>query len=816
MSGLLRDLLHAARALRRTPSTTAIIVLTLALGIGANVAIFSVIHGVILKPLEYQDPGELVMVTSQFPTLGFDRFWVSPPEYMEYREWNTSFTELGGYRVGEVSVVGSEQPLRVRGATVTAPFFRVLGVEPLLGRVFTEEEDLPGASPVVVLSHDFWQGALGGEESWIGRTLEVNGQASTVLGVMPPGFDIEEAGVQAWTPVGLDPANRQNRGSHFLYLVGRLKPGVDLAAARGELESLLTGWSDRIGGDTHVPSTDFHRLQIEPLHEEVVGDTRPALLALLGAVGFVLLIACANVANLMLARSEARQKELAIRSSMGASRGRLIRLVLLESVLLGLLGAALGVAVGQAGLKILLAASPDSLPRTDDVTLDPLVLAFALALAVGTGLLFGLAPALQIRVLRLYSLLKEGAQRASASGAGLWLRRGLVVAEMALAVGLVVGSGLMLRSLDRLVAVDPGFDPEGLVTFRLFLPSSTYADGVAVTAFYDRLFRSLAEVPGIASVAAASGLPPMRDVNANDMEFEGIERTGDGPPHNIDYWQFASLDYLDTMGIEVLEGRGFAPSDDVESPLVALVNRRAADTWWPGQSPVGRRLRPGGFDDGPWFTIVGVVEDVKQHGLDEEAGTESYFLQSQVSAVGFATRTMNVLVRTGLPIAGIGDELRRRVWAIDPTLPVASMQTMDDVFGASIARSRFLTLLISIFGGLALVLAAIGIYGVMSYAVAERAQELGIRMALGAQRGRILHLVLGQGLVLAAVGLAVGVAAAVGLSRLLATLLFGVGATDPATYAAVLGLLGLVALAASALPALRATRVDPLAVLRSE
>ncbi|HVS12321.1 MAG TPA: ABC transporter permease [Thermoanaerobaculia bacterium] len=818
MNELLRDLRHAARALRRTPSATAIIVLTLALGIGANVAIFSVIHGVVLEPLEYPQPGELVLVTSQFPTLGFDRFWVSPPEYMEYREWNTSFTDLGGYRVGEASVVGSEQPLRVRAGSVTAPFFRVMGVEPLLGRTFTEEEDLPGVSPVVVLSHELWQGALGGDESWVGRSLEVNGQPSTVIGVMPPGFDIEEERVQVWVPVGLDPANRQNRGSHFLYLVGRLRPGIDLVAARGELETLISSWKERIGGDTHVPHPEFHRLQLEPLHEAVVGDTRPALLALLGAVAFVLLIACANVANLMLARSEARQKELAVRSSMGATRWRLVRLVLLESVLLALIGAALGVAIAQLGLRALLAASPDSLPRTDDVTLDPVVLAFALLLALGTGLLFGLAPALQIRVPRLFSMLKEGALRASSAGSGLWLRRSLVVAEMALAVGLVVGSGLMLRSLDRLLGVDPGFDPEGLVTFRLFLPSSGYPDGVATTGFFDRLFASLAEVPGVESVAAASGLPPQRDVNANDMEFEGVERGEDGPPHNIDYWQFASAGYLETMGIGLLDGRGFALSDDAESPLVALVNRRAAETWWPDQSPLGRRMRPGGGSgDRPWFTIVGVVEDVKQQGLDREAGTEAYFLQSQVSAVGLVLRrTMNVLIRTELPLASVGDELRRRVWAIDPTLPVASLQTMDDVFGASIARARFLTLLISIFGALALLLAAIGIYGVMSYAVAERARELGIRMAGGAQRRRILSLVMGQGLVLAVVGLAVGVAAAVGLSRLLATLLFGVGTTDPATYAAVLALLGLVALAACALPALRATRVDPLAVLRSE
>ena len=822
MNSILLDFKQAIRSLRKAPSATLVIVLTLALGIGANVAIFSVLRGVILRPLPYPEPEELVMATSQFPGLGFDRFWISPPEYREYREWNETLEEVGGYRAGEASVAGGDQPMRVRSATVTATLFPALGVDPIRGRVFTEEEDVPNGPAVAVLSHELWQAGFGGDDSLVGRQVEVNGTPTTIVGVMPPGFDVEDNEIRIWTPARLDP-NATNRGSHFLYLVGRLREDVTLEQARADLTRLLSSWYERLGGEgegdresTHVPSTEGHRLQLAPLHEEVVGGTRPAVLALLGAVGFVLLIACANVANVMLARSEARQREVAIRNSMGASRFRLVRMLLVESVLLALCGGALGVAVAHFGLRALLEASPDSLPRIDEITIDPVVLLFAVVVAVLTGLLFGIAPALHLRLRRVGGLLKEGGQRTSASGGTARLRRLLVVTELALAVGLVVGAGLMIRSLDYLLGVDAGFDPRGLTSFQVSLPSARYADSAAQTAFYEQLLPRLEGIPGVSGAAAINGLPPLRDVNANDMEFEGLMPSDDAP-FNIDYWQFVTDDAVETLGIRLLEGRSFGPGDDGQSNPVAVINKRAAETWWKGTSPLGRRLRPCCGDDVPWFTVVGVVHDVKQGGLDQEAGTEAFFSYRQVGEkLGFTPRTMYVAVRSELEPEALSDALRREVWAIDPALPVAHVSSMEEVFGESIARARFLTLLLAIFGALALTLAAIGIYGVMSYTVAKRSQELGIRIALGADRPRVLRLVLAQGVAMTVVGLAVGVAAAWGLSRLLGSLLYGVGANDPVTYVVVLTLLFATALVASLLPALRATRVDPIGVLRSE
>ncbi len=817
MSQLITDLKLAVRSWSKTPLMTAVIILTLALGIGANGAIFSVIDAVVLEPLEYPEPERLLMATSQFPTLGFDRFWISPPEYGEMTEWAESFASMGAYRADDFSVVGGEQPMQVQGANATASLFRTLGVEPARGRVFTEEEDVPNGPDVVVLSWELWQRAFGGDETLVGRTLEVDGRSSMVTGIMPPGFDLEENKIDVWVPAQLDVTDGNRRGNHFLLVVGRLKPDRTLSMARAELETLLIDWQARAGApDGHFPSPDNHRIQLAPLHEEVIGDTRPALYALLGAVGFVLLIACANVANILLARSEVRQKEMAVRTAMGAPRVRLVRQLLTESVLLSVIGGAVGLMVAQWGLQALLAANPESLPRADDVRLDGTVVLASLGIALLTGLLFGAIPALRLSATGLGGLLKEGAQRSSAGRGRLRGRALLVVAEMALAVALVVGSGLMIKSLSALVSQDAGFDATNLTTYQLYLPSSSYPDPPAQSAFLERVLASVAQIPGVTSVSMANGLPPKRDVNANDMEFEGVPREEGGPPSNIDYWQFISPAYLETMDVRVLEGRGFLPSDDGEAPKVALVNQRAAQTWWPDQSAVGRRLRPG-FGGAPWFTIVGVLEDVKQAGLDAEVGTEVYWNFTQAAeGLGFAPRTMNVLVRSTLPTSGLAPTLRETVWSLDPSLPVANIRSMDEVVQRSVSQPRFLTLLLTIFGTVALFLAAIGIYGILSYSVSRRSQELGIRMAMGADRRSILGLVLSQGLLMAGVGLVLGVVLSLALSRVLQSLLWGVSATDPMTYAAVVGLLGVVALLACVLPALRATRVDPLTSLRYE
>ncbi len=815
MAEFVSDLRYSLRGLRKSPGFAAVAVLTLALGIGANTAIFSVVNGVVLKPLPYQAPDELVALHTQFPTLGFDQFWMSPPEFMELREWNRSFASIGGYRTGLASVGGDDRPLRVTSAVATADFFTTLGVTPLRGRTFTADEDLPGGPAVAVISHDLWQSAFAGAEDVVGRSVFVNGGMVEVIGVMPRGFDVDDAGVQIWAPVRLDPAVRTNRGSHFLNIVARLNPGVSLEGARSELSALIERWQTEFG-QTHAPHPQNHPLIVTSLTEQAIGGVRPALLLLLGAVGFVLLIACANVGNLLLARAESRQKEIAVRAALGAGRGRLIRQFLTESVVLGLVGGGLGLFLAWGGLRVLLSTSTGSIPRADAIALDGTVLLFTLVVSVLTGLLFGLAPLLHTTPGNVNSSLREGGQRATAGSARMRLRRLLVVSEVALAVMLVVGAGLMLRSFAELMRVNPGFDAENVLTLGLFLPASGYSDGAALAAFHQRLGDRLRAVPGISAVGAMSGLPPRRDVNANDMVIEGYNfqpNTGMAPP-NVDYWQFASTEYLETLRIPLIAGRGFTLADGPDAAPVVLINETLARVFYDGQDPIGRRIRPTGPNT-PWFTIVGIVADVKQGGLEQPTGTEVYFHLEQVQPL-IPVRGVNVVLRTVGPPLGVLEAARREVAALDPTLPVADPRTMEDVLYASVSRPRFLALLLGVFAAVALSLAAVGTYGVMSFAVAERRQEIGIRMALGARQGSVLGMVLGEGATVAGLGLLLGVLGALGLTRFLASLLFQVGARDALAFLAAPAVLGLVALAACAIPALRATRVDPARILRQE
>ncbi len=598
-----------------------------------------------------------------------------------------------------------------------------------------------------------------------------------------------------------------------MFAVARLAAGVTIESARAELNGLIDQWGERVP-DGHSPHPEFHRLQLEGLRDQVIGDVRASLLLLLGAVGFVLLIACANVGNLLLARAETRQKEIAVRTALGAGRGRLIRQFLTESLLLSVLGGAAGLLLGTWGLRALLATSPDSLPRVGDIRLDASVLAVTLGLSLLTGVLFELTPLLHMTARNLATSLRDGGGRSTSGSAKMRLRSVLVAAEIALAVVLVIGAGLMLRSFSSLQQVDPGFDPEGLLTFRLFLPPSSYPDGFAQQAFFDGLLEDIGNIGGVTSVTAMSGLPPQRRVNANDMEFEGLERSEDGPPHNVDFWQFVGPGYFETMEIELVEGRFFDDRELGESAQpAALVNQELAGVFYPGESPLGRRMRPGGPNT-PWLSIIGVVADVKQAGLEQDTGTETYFYAPQVAPLGFAPRTMNVIARTSVPPGSISEAARQAVWRLDPTLPLADLQTMGDVLFKSVAQPRFLTLLLAIFGGVALALATVGTYGVMSYSVAERNHELGIRMALGAESGGVVRLVLGQGLGVALIGLVLGVVTAYGLTRFMSSMLFTVGTTDLFTFVAVPLLLIAVATLACLVPARRATRVDPMVVLR--
>lgn len=813
MAEVLYDIRYALRTLRRNPGFMVVVVLTLALGIGANSAIFSVVNGVVLRPLSYAQPERLVGIYSQFPGLGFDRFWISPPEYLELRERARSYEAIGAYRTGSVSLGGGDEPVRVASAIATADFFRALGVAPLHGRYYTHEEDLPGAPRVVVLSHSVWQRTFGGDPGVVGRDIEVNGAPRQVVGIMPPGFDIADAGVEAWTPVGLDPANRENRGSHFLYLVARLKPEVTLEAAERELAGLVQSWEQQNPG-THVPNLEGHALFLTPLQQDLVGGIRPALLMLLGAVGFVLLIACANVSNLLLAKAEGRGKEIAVRTALGAGGGRLLRQFLTEGVALSLIGGAVGLALGYAGVRALLATSPGSVPRADEIALDATVLIFTLTVSISTGILFGLAPALHLAPRTMNAALREGGQRATAGTGRQRLRRLLVISEVALAVVLLVGSGLMLRSFATLQRVDPGFDARNLLTFRIFLPAARY-DTAAQAPFLERVVQRLSALPGVVSVSAMSGLPPLRDVDANDTEFEGIAPTPDGPPQNTDYWQFVTTTYLETMRIPVVAGRGFGAQDGPASGQYVLVNETLARIYYPSADPIGRRIRRP-FGDNPWFTIIGVVEDVKQGGLSEDTGTEVYFHYPQVPLTLGRPRQMNVVVRTAVQPSALVPAVRREMAALDASLPLAELNTMDGVLHASIAQPRFLTMVLGIFATIALALAAVGTYGVMAYSVTERRQEIGIRMALGAEAAGVLKMVLAQGMIIAGIGLALGIAGALATSRLLSTLLFGVSTHDLVAFLLAPTLLAGVALLACWIPAFRATRVDPARVLRQE
>ena len=816
MRDVLQDLRYSIRSLARTPGFAAIAILTLALGIGANSAIFSVINGVILKPLGYPQPDQLVMITSQFPGLGFDKFWVSPPEYFELRERAKSFSEIGAYRTTAVNLSEGDTPERINAVNVTWTLFKSLGVGAYRGRLFDDREDLPNSDPVVVVSYELWQRAFAADPSLVGKQIDLDGRKTTVVGIARPGFDIHDSKAEVWLPMGLDPANRQNRGSHFLYLVGRMKPGVSIRQANAELNTLLAQWGE-VTPNTHVPHPVNHRLQYASLESDVVGNIARALWVLQVAVGFVLLIACANMANLLLARAESRHREFAIRTALGAGRGRLLRQFMAEGITLAVLGGVAGLGLAYAGLRALIAANPDSLPRSADIGLDLTVVVFTIVVALVTGLVFGMAPLLHVGQRAVSLALKEGGTRSTATITRNRVRSGLVVTEVALAVMLVVGAGLMLRSFWKLMQFDSGFDRTNLSTFGLVLPAAKYQEQPRRVAFFNDVISRLKATPGVQAAAAMQGLPPFRQVNANDTQFENYQHVQGGPPANVDYYQSSTVDYTTAMKIPVLEGRSFGPQDGATTNPVVLVNETLARLYWPNESALGHRVRVCCGDRIPWATIVGVVKDVKQGGIDQKTGTEIYFLNDQtISLFGGAPRNMNVVVRSTLPLESLARVVRETVNAMDRTLPIVRLRTMDDVFSDSISRQRFLAQLLGVFAGLALVLAAVGTYGVLSYLVTERQREIGIRMALGADRTSVLSLVLRQGLSTAVIGLVIGVAGALGLTRLARSLLFEVQPTDPLTFGTVAGVITLVALVACVVPARRATRVDPMVALREE
>ena len=813
---LRQDLRSATRNLLRTPGFALVTILTLALGIGANTAIFSVVNAVILRPLAYPAPEQLMFITSRFPALGFDQFWVSPPEYFELTEINQSFAVVGAFTTSEVNLSAGDRPRRVVSSNVNGELLEALAVPPQAGRWFRRDETRATGPALVMLSHEIWQSAFAGGSDLVGQTIDVDGVRREVVGIMPPGFDVMDNGVELWLPLQLNPQNRRNRGSHFLYLIGRLRDGVSEDQAQAELRSLMTNWGERVGVKQHVYSLEpnAHAMQMEPVQEEIVGSARRAIWVLQAAVGFVLLIACANLANLLLARADSRQREFAVRAALGAGRGRLLAQFVTEGMLLALLGAALGLVLAFAGVRALVAAYPDSLPRAARIDVDPAVLLFTLAVAVVTGLIFGLAPMLhQPRSLGI--ALKEGGAR-GATGARHYVRRALVVAEVALAVLLVAGAGLMLRTIVNLMTVDAGFDRSRLITFSLDLPNATYPEASQVHGFYGRLQQELAAIPGVQGTARMSGLPPDRRVDANDTDIDGYTAPKEGPYENVDYYQTVGDAYFETMGIPIVEGRGFRPGDAQGSP-VAIVNETMARTFWKDRPAVGGRVKPSAGQDPPWMTVVGVVKDVKQGGVDQRTGTELYFHDGNVLAhFNNVPRNMNIALRTPLPVEAVAPSIEAAVRRTDAALPIIKLRAVEDVFRESLTRPHLLANLLGVFAGLALLLAAVGTYGVLSYMVGERRREIGIRMALGAARGRVLASVMTQGLTLAGLGAAAGIAGALVLTRLMESLLFGVAPGDPLTLLAVVLTIALVASVACLVPAQRAMRVDPVVVLRDE
>jgi predicted permease len=813
-----RDLRYALRGLSRSPGFTAAAVLCLGLGIGATAAIFSVVNAVVMRPLPYRAPEQLMRVYSEFPKFpngGLRNFWISRAEYLDLKRDLKSWESLEGWLISGSNVGGGARPERVTMSLVTGGALAMLGVTPPMGRVHAAADAAPGAPLTAVISHGLWLRAFGGDRGIVGREVRLDGRPATVIGVMPAGFAFppgETDPPELWAPWQIDPADPGGRSNHSMSLLGRVRDGVTVAQARQEIAALVREQGARAGQNVHVFHPENHPVVTFPLHDEVVGGVRRAMLMLLGAVGFVLLISCANVANLLLARAEGRQREVAIRTAMGASPLALLRQFFVEGLVLSLGGAAVGLALAFAGLRAIVVAGEQSIPRAHEVGIDWRVLAFTLSLSLLTGMVFALAPLVRGLRGRLSESLKASGGRTTASVEASRLRKSRVVGELGLALVLLIGCGLMVQTFWRLQTVDIGLRPGALLTFRLALPEQLYPEAPAVRTFWSRLQERLSALPGVQSVTLMSGMPPIRPLNANDTEIEGFVPREGGPIQNVDYFQSVGSRFFETAGIRLIDGRYLDDRDGDGGPAVVVVNQTMANTFWPAESAIGKRIRPG-FRD-PWRTVVGVVADVKNAGIDKPTGAEIFLPLHQSGAS--APRGMFVLMRTqGNPMQLLG-AARRQLSELDAAIPMAQARSMEDVVGMAQARPRFLTLLVTLFSGVAILLAALGIYGVMSYAVAQRTAEFGIRMALGAPRGSVLRLVLRQGMALGLGGVLLGAAGAYAVTRLLGGLVFGIDSPEPMTFVAMAALLGAVVLAACYLPARRATRVDPLVALRYE
>lgn len=805
--GLWQDLRYGTRMLLKNPGFTIVAVIALALGIGANSAIFSVVNTVLLRPLPYTDPERLVMVWEDRTAKGYPRDTPAPANYVDWRDQNQVFEGMAAIATHSLNLTGAGEPERLEGKRVSANFFNILGVEPLLGRGFLPEEDEPGAARVVVLSHGLWQRRFGSDKAILGKSLTLNGVGHEVVGVMPPDFQFPTREDELWVPIAFTPQQAAARQSHYLQVIARTKPGVTIEQAQAEMSTIGARLQQQ-----YPENTDLG-VAVVPLHEQFVGDIKPALLILLGAVGFVLLVACANVANLLLARAAARQKEIALRVALGASRGRLVRQFLTESLLLAALGGVVGLLLSLWGVNLLKAFIPENISQARHIAIDRWVLGFTALVSLLTGLIFGLAPATQASNFNLNETLKEGGRDSASGRRGNRIRSVLVVVEVAVSLVLLIGAGLLINSFLRLRGVDPGFRTDNLLTMRVMLPETKYTDQARRSAFYAELVRRVEALPGVNSAAVANWIPLVKQGDSSGIAIEGQPAPAPGQNPSV-VTRVVSPHYFQTMGIELLRGRQLTEQDRADAPRVIVISETMARKFWPGEEPLGKRVTMGGPAGAPvpWLEVVGVVKDVRQFELTAEPKPQMYVPFEQ--PVFF--RPSHLIVKTEVEPGGLASAVRKTVWEIDKDQPVSNISTMKEVLSESISRQRFSMLLLGIFAAVALVLAAVGIYGVMSYSVAQRTHEIGIRMALGAQRSDVLKLAVGQGLKLVLVGVALGLAAAFVLTRVMSSLLFGVSATDPATLAIISLVLIGVALFASYIPARRATKVDPMVALRYE
>jgi putative ABC transport system permease protein len=807
MNKLWQDIRFALRMLIKNFSVTAIIIVVLALGIGANTAIFSVVNAALLRPLPYADPDRLVRLSEDSPNV--PQMSISYPNFVDWREQNKVFSGIAAMQFRSLNLTGKDEPERLAGRAVSAELFDVLGVNPALGRSFASEEDRPGANPVCIISNGLWQRRFGSDPTIVNKQITLSGASYTVIGVLPASYAYGTP-TDVFVPIGLRADEMKERGNHpGIYAVARLKPGVTVETARAELIAMAGRISEQYGMKGNSAT-------LTPLSESFVGDIRLTLLILLGAVGFVLAIACANVANLLLARAATRQKEMAIRTALGAGRMRIVRQLLTESLLLAIVGGIIGVLLALWGVEFLRSASADSLPSTAAIKLDGSVLLFTLLVSLLTGIIFGLAPALSVAKTDLHDTLKEGGRSSTAGGRRSWLRSTLVVTEVALSLVLLIGAGLLIKSFVRILDTDPGFKPQNLLTMQLAL-NTQKDEGAKVLNFFNDLKGRIAGLPGVESAAFSNGIPLGQTA---DTSFAIVGRPKPEPgkqPQTMLY--ITSPDYLQAMGIRLVQGRFFTAQDTQHSPRVAVIDETFVRQQFPGQGPLGQHLAGDGKDN-PDAEIVGIVAHVKHFGLDavERVQPQLYlpFNQAPNDMLPFLAPRMNIIVRTTADPLNVTAAVRSQVQALDPNQPVYNVSTMERTLDQSLVTQRLSMTLLSFLAGLALILAAVGIYGVMSYTVTQRSHEIGIRMAIGAQRRDVFRMVIGRGMILTLIGVALGLVGAFALTRLMATMLYGVEPTDPATFVSIGILLIGVALVACYVPGRRATKVDPMVALRYE